>query len=147
MKNKLITDLTSERIFVLVYEPGEAFQKTLLFFAQENNIGVSQFTAIGAFRSAMLGYFDRQLRDYIKFSVSEQVEVLTLNGNITFTEDFQPKIHAHAIVGMRDGSVKGGHLFEAEVWPTLEVVITETPRHLMRKFNPEAGLALIEIHC
>ena len=113
--------------------------------ARENRLGASQFTAIGAFRNATIGYFDRERRDYIKLPIDEQVEVLTLNGNVTMSENSTPKIHAHVILGRRDGSVRGGHLFDGEVWPTLELLLTESPAHLQRKFDPEIGLALIEV--
>jgi predicted DNA-binding protein with PD1-like motif len=48
------------------------------------------------------------------------------------------------VVGRRDGSTVGGHLLEGHVWPTLEVVLTESPAHLRKKHDPETGLALID---
>jgi predicted DNA-binding protein with PD1-like motif len=36
-------------------------------------------------------------------------------------------------------------LLEGHVRPTLEVVVTETPAHLHRRFDPDAGLALIRM--
>jgi predicted DNA-binding protein with PD1-like motif len=130
MKRRQLLDRNGERIYVLVYEAGEAFQEPLVSLACENHLGASQFTAIGAFRTATIGYFDRERRDYIKLSIGEQVEVLTLNGNVTMSENSEPKIHAHVILGRRDGSVRGGHLFDGEVWPTLELLLTESPAHL-----------------
>jgi predicted DNA-binding protein with PD1-like motif len=56
-----------------------------------------------------------------------------------------PKIHAHVVVGKRDGSAHGGHLLEAHVRPTLEVILTQSPVHLRRVFDPRSGLALIDI--
>ena len=145
MKSRQLRNQNGERTFVLVYEPGEAFQEPLVSLAQENGLGVSQFTAIGAFRKVTIGYFDRERRDYVKLPVHEQLEVLALNGNVTVGEDFIPKIHAHVILGGRDGSVRGGHLFDGEVWPTLELLLNESPDHLQRKFVPEIGLALIQM--
>jgi len=145
MKSRQLRNGNGERTFVLVYEPGENFQEPLVSLARENNLGVTQFTAIGAFRNATLGYFDRERRDYVKIPVHEQVEVLALNGNVTLTKDSEPKIHAHVILGRRDGSVRGGHLFDGEVWPTLELLLSESPDHLQRKFVLEVGLALIHV--
>ena len=145
MKSRQISDKNGERTFVLIYEAGEAFHEPLVSLANQNHLGASQFTAIGAFRAANIGYFDREQRDYIKFTLREQVEVLTLNGNITLSENLTPKIHAHVILGRKDASVRGGHLFDAEVWPTLELVLTESPQYLRRRFNPEIGLALLEV--
>ena len=145
MKSRQLRNRNGERTFVLVYEPGETFQEPLVSLARGNNLGVTQFTAIGAFRKATLGYFDRERRDYVKIPVSEQVEVLALNGNVTLSKDSEPKIHAHVILGRRDGSVRGGHLFDGEVWPSLELLLSESPDHLQRKFVPEIGLPLIQV--
>jgi uncharacterized protein len=103
MKSRQISGRNGERIFIVVYEAGEAFHEPLVSLANQNQLASSQFTAIGAFRSATIGYFERERRDYIKLSLGEQVEVLTLNGNITLSEDSTPKIHAHVILGRRDG--------------------------------------------
>jgi predicted DNA-binding protein with PD1-like motif len=40
------------------------------------------------------------------------------------------------VLGLPDGSARGGHLIAATVWPTLEVVLTESPKHLRRTFRP-----------
>ncbi|MGN6733631.1 MAG: PCC domain-containing protein, partial [Candidatus Binatia bacterium] len=55
-----------------------------------------------------------------------------------------PQVHAHVVVGKFDGSAHGGHILEARVWPTLEVMVTESPKHLRRKYDPETGLSLID---
>ena len=65
-------------------------------------------------------------------------------GDITFN-DGKPNIHAHVVLGKRDGATCGGHLLEAEVRPTLEVILTESPAHLERRFDKDAGLALISL--
>jgi predicted DNA-binding protein with PD1-like motif len=55
-------------------------------------------------------------------------------------------VHAHVVVGKSDSSAHGGHILEAHVWPTLEVVITTSPTHLHRTHDPETGLALIDLN-
>jgi len=74
----------------------------------------------------------------------EQVEVLSLVGDIAL-KDNMPQVHAHAVVGKSDGTAHGGHVIEAHVWPTLEVILTESPKHLRRKTDSETGLALIDL--
>jgi uncharacterized protein len=108
-------------------------------------LAASHFTAIGGFQEATLGYFDLEKKDYNKLPVREQVEVLSLVGDITLTEKGEPKIHAHVVVGRSDASTRGGHLIEARVRPTLEVMLVESPRHLRRKHDPHSGLALIQL--
>src|SRR2546430_7108347 len=96
------------------------------------------------FRSDVtLGYLDRAKRDYKKIRLHEQVEVLSLLGDVALDKG-EPKIHAHVVVGRADGEARGGHLLEAHVWPTLEVVLVESPRHLRKRHDPETGLALID---
>ena len=38
-----------------------------------------------------------------------------------------------------------GHLAEAHVRPTLEVIVTESPAHLRKVKDKESGLALIRL--
>jgi predicted DNA-binding protein with PD1-like motif len=89
-------------------------------------------------------YFDRQRRDYRKIPVNEQVEVLSLVGDVALHEG-RPKIHAHVVVGKADGTAHGGHVLDAKVWPTLELMLVKSPRTLARRSDPATGLALIEI--
>jgi hypothetical protein len=67
-----------------------------------------------------------------------------LIGDIALSGE-EPKLHAHAVLGKADGTACGGHILEAHIWPTLEVILTESPRYLRRKVDPDTGLALIDI--
>jgi hypothetical protein len=129
---------------VLIFDTGDEVVSTLTQFAKENHIGGAHFTAIGAFSDAGLGYFDLQKKDYLKNQVNEQVEVVSLIGDIALDKG-EPKVHAHVVVGKRNGSAMGGHLLEAHVRPTLEVMLQESGEQLKRKFDPESGLALIDL--
>lgn len=130
--------------YVVTFEPGEEAMSSLTTFAREHALAASQITAIGGFERVVLGYFDRAKRDYQPIPMNEQLEVLSIVGDIV-GEGRDLKVHAHAVVGRRDGRAHGGHLLEAIVWPTLEVVITEAPAHLRRRHDPETGVALIAI--
>jgi uncharacterized protein len=118
--------------------------QTLTGFAKEHGLAATHFTAIGAFSQAILGYFERDRKDYTRILVREQVEVLSLVGDIALDKG-KPKVHAHAVLGKRNGSAHGGHVLAAEVWPTLEVVLMESPKHLQRRIDPAVGLALIDL--
>ena len=133
-----------EKIFVLVFDAGDEVIANLMKFVMENGLTASYFTAIGALRDVTLGYFNIEKRDYKRIPIKEQVEVLSLMGNIALDQG-KPKIHAHIVVGKSDGTAHGGHLIEAYVRPTLEVILQETPGHLSRKFDPVSGLALIDL--
>jgi len=143
MKAKLIHS-GEQKTYALIFEKHDEVIAGLTSFAKQQSLAASHFTAIGAFSDLTLGYFNRDKKDYDKIPVKEQVEALSVMGDIALNKG-EPKIHAHIVVGKRDGSTLGGHLVQAHVWPTLEVVLTESPRHLRRKTDEETGLALIEL--
>ena len=138
---KLI-DQGAQRTFAVVFSKGDDVLKSLLAFAREQRLTAAEFTGIGALSDAILGYFDWQKKEYKRIPINEQVEVLALTGNIALA-DGEPKLHPHVVVGKADGSAHGGHLLEAHVRPTLEMIVTELPAHLRRRSDPETGLALI----
>jgi uncharacterized protein len=142
MNAKLI-DGGAQKTWAVIFEAGDEAMSGLTRFAKEQGLAASQITAIGAFREATLGYFDLARKDYEKIPVREQVEVLSLIGDVAL-EKGEPKLHLHAVLGRRDGSTVGGHLLEAHVRPTLEVILTDSPAHLRRRFDPACGLALID---
>jgi uncharacterized protein len=144
MRTKLLHEDEGERTFAVIFETGEDPVAGLTRFASEHKLSASAFTAIGAFSEAVLGYFDWDKRDYERIAVMEQVEVLALIGDVAL-QDGKPKLHAHVVLGRRDGSARGGHLLEARVRPTLEVIVTESPAHLRRVYDPASGLALIKL--
>lgn len=144
MKSKLLHEADGEKTFALIFETGDEAMAGLLEFAKASRLGAARFTAIGAFRNVTLGYFDWERKDYKKIPVEEQVEVLSLIGDIAL-KDGQPQVHAHVVVGRSDGSTRGGHLLKAHVRPTLEVILTESAEHLRKEMDAESGLALIRI--
>lgn len=144
MKAKLLHD-GPEKTFALIYETGDEAIAGLRRFAADHRPRSAHFTAIGAFRDVVLAYFDWPTKRYQDIPVNEQVEVLTLAGDIAWKDDGEPVVHAHVVVGRSDGSTRGGHLKKAHVRPTLELVLVEYPKHLERKPDPETGLALIRL--
>lgn len=142
MKIKQVLD--QPRTYVLILSTGDEVVDCLTKFAAERRPESATFTAIGAFECCTLGYFDWQYKKYLENPVVDQVEVLSLVGNLTWDGD-KPKAHAHVVIGLRDGSACGGHLLKGLVRPTLEVTVVEAPAHLQRRYDPESHLALIQI--
>jgi len=128
---------------MLVLSTGDEAAACLTSFAREQRLHASHFTAIGAFSTATVGYFDWEKKDYRKIPIDAQVEVLSLIGDVSMDKG-QPKVHAHVVLGASDGTAHGGHLLSGLVRPTLEVVLTESPAYLRRTFDRESGLALID---
>ena len=144
MKSKLISD-ENEKTYAIIFDAGDEVKKGLLDFAVKNDLTASSFKAIGAFERATLGYFDIESQEYEKIPINEQVEVVSLIGDVATGEDGEPQVHAHCVVAKRDGTAHGGHLLEAFVRPTLEVILTETPAIMRKTYRKEFGLALIDL--
>jgi uncharacterized protein len=144
MESRQIHEAHGQRTFALIFVTGDEAMAGLQQFARDHRLGAAQFTAIGAFSRATLAYFDWETKQYRPIPVDEQVEVLAFTGDVSEAPDGSPKVHAHAILGRRDGSTVGGHLKEGQVRPTLEVILTESPAHLRRRHDAESGLALID---
>jgi predicted DNA-binding protein with PD1-like motif len=141
MKAKLINEM-GEKTYAIVFNKGDEVVEGLLSFAREEKVQASHFTAIGALSDVTLGYFNWTKKTFDKISIQEQVEVLSLVGNIVF-DNGNPKLHAHVVIGKSNGTAHGGHLMEGHVRPILEVILVEVPSHLHRKIDKETGLALI----
>jgi predicted DNA-binding protein with PD1-like motif len=145
MHSKLVWSNEGERTFVLILEPGEEAFKAITAFAADKSLSGASVTAIGAFEKATVGWFDLKKKSYKPIEIDEQCEALSLIGDIATGDDGKPSLHIHAVVGLSDGTTRGGHLLKATVRPTLEVTIVETPAHLRRKKRPGLGIALINL--
>jgi hypothetical protein len=145
MKHKLLHDNAGQRTFAVVLETGDEVLKCLQSFVTDQRIRAAEFTAIGAFSDVVLKYFDWQTKKYIENRINEQIEVASLIGDVAASPSGEPAIHVHLVVGKRDGSAMAGHLGEAHVRPTLEVILVESPSHLHKVRDPESGLALIRM--
>jgi hypothetical protein len=130
--------------YAVALQTGDDAVKCLIDFVRAQEIEAASLTAIGAFRRAVLGYFQWDSKQYKKVPVDEQVEVLSLIGDVAVAEG-QPTLHIHAVLGKSDGSVVGGHLLSGEARPTLEVIVTQAPSYLRKTKDPETGLALLSI--
>jgi hypothetical protein len=123
----------------VIFDPGDEIAKGLKEFAKQQSISAASFKAIGALSSVNLGSFSWETKKYEpSVQLSEQVELLSLIGDVAL-QDEEPAVHAHAIVGRKDGKAYGGYLLSASVRPTCEVVSTESPSSLHKKIDPEAA--------
>ena len=143
MKSRLINE-SGEKTLAVIFEKGDEVIETFGRFANEQRLLASHFTAIGALSDVVIGFFDLVKKDYKKIPIGEQVEVLSLTGDIAFEGDV-PKIHAHIVVGKSDGTAHGGHLMAGHVFPTIELILVESPKYLQRRLDKETGLALIDL--
>jgi uncharacterized protein len=144
MKSSIVSDEAASRTRVVVLDSGEEAFAQLTKFANDGGIAAASLTSIGAFEKATVGWFDFANKTYKKIEVNEQCEVLSAIGDIATGDDGKASLHMHVVLGLSDGSTRGGHLLKATVRPTLEVVLTETPL-LRRKKRADLGIALIDV--
>jgi predicted DNA-binding protein with PD1-like motif len=130
------------RVLVVVCDKGEEAVAAVGAALSEQGLVAGRVSAVGGFAGAEVGWFDRNAGDYRRIPVTEQVEVLSLLGDVA-QQDGRPALHVHAVLGRADGSTVGGHLLRGQVWPTLEVIISEVVPELAKRVDPETGLALI----
>lgn len=144
MKNRLLNDVNGQRTAVAILEQGEEVIESLQQLAEEQRFTAAHLTALGAFSSAELYFFDWETKQYNSIPVEEQTEVATLVGDIALGPDGKPVVHCHVVLGRRDGSALAGHLSKGYARPTLEIVLEESPAHLCRVKDDETGLTLVD---
>ena len=144
MKSTKIAGDAAAETRVVVLESGEEAFAALTKFANEAGITAASLTAIGAFENATVGWFDFEKKTYKKIGIAQQCEVLSAIGDVAVGDDGKASLHVHVVLGLSDGTTRGGHLLEGKVRPTLEVVLTDTPVKLRRRKRADLGIALID---
>jgi uncharacterized protein len=143
MRYKLVDE--KPKTFVLVFETNDELAQGLKQFASDQKLASASFKAIGALSSVRLGWLNWETKQYEpSVSLNEQLELLSLIGDVAM-KDGEPLVHAHAVVGKRDGTAHGGHLLQAHIRPTCEAVLTESPVHLRKEYDASAGILLIKL--
>ena len=145
MRFKLLHEVDAKRTFAVILKAGDEAMACLHHFDRSQNVGAAQVSAIGAFSSAELAFFDWESKKYLPIEIDEQVEVASLLGDIACGPDREPAVHIHAVLSGRSGAARAGHLMKGHVRPTLEIIVTETPGHLAKVKDPASCLALIDL--
>ena len=127
MKVQLLSVNGGQRTYAVIFSKGDEAFSGLSDFARQYNITAARFTAIGALSSAKLAWGRVQG---------------TIGGHALYNG--KPVVHTHMVVGFPDGSTRGGHVIEAWVNPTLEVMVTVDPNAMHKRLDPETGLTLID---
>ena len=143
MKARLLSENAGVKNYVIVLAKGDEVMSGLTDFARQNKVTSASFTAIGAFSHVTVAWFDDSKREFKLNPINQQVELVSMIGNITLVND-QPAVHTHVAVASSDGTVRGGHVINAFVFPTLEVFMTVYPTPLHKEPDEATGLKLID---
>lgn len=143
MQVKLVKDTPGEKVYAVIFRKGDEALSGLTDFAIEHKVEDAHFTGIGAVSGATLAWLDVSKKIYHRIAVPEQVEVLSLIGDVA-TFNGKPVVHMHAVLGRSDGSTVGGHVFELNANPTLEVFVTVDSVPLKKRPDDASGMKLID---
>ncbi|AXC15224.1 hypothetical protein ACPOL_5980 [Acidisarcina polymorpha] len=143
MQVKQIKDTPEEKVYAVVFRKGDEALSGLNDFANRYKVEDAHFTAIGAVSSATLGWLDLSKKMYRQIPVTEQVEVVSMIGDIA-TFNGKPIVHTHVVLCKSDGSTVGGHVWELNVNPTLEVFVTVNTTPLKKRPDDPSGMKLID---
>jgi predicted DNA-binding protein with PD1-like motif len=141
----IATRADGSKEYALVLARGDEVMTALTDFARTERVTAASFTAIGAVRGAEVGWFDFEKQQYKAMRHDEQLEVLSLLGDIGLDGDGQPTVHAHATLGRESGRAFGGHLIRATVSPTLEVFLTTYAQALKKQRDPKDDVELFQL--
>lgn len=144
MEYRNVTTPDGVTTHALVFADGDEAVSELLRFAREAGLNGAQISGIGAASSVKFGILNLLDKRYDPIELREQVEIISLLGNIALADDGQPALHAHVVVAKRDGTAHGGHLLEVRVRPTLELFVTPTAG-LQRRKLPELPLQTLRL--
>ncbi len=143
MQFKLVKSSKDEKVYAVIFHKGDEALSGLTDFAIQNHIADAHFTGIGAVSGATLGWLDLAHKNYHPIHVDEQCEVLSMIGDIA-AYNGKPVVHTHVVLGHRDGSTTGGHVWELHANPTLEVFVTANTAALKKKPDDASGMKLID---
>ena len=143
MQVQLLSENHGRKEYAVIFSKGDEAFSGLSGFAEKYHVTSAHFTAIGALRGATLAWFSPERKMYKKIPVEGQLEVASMIGDIALFNG-KPVVHTHMVVGLPDGTARAGHVLEAHVWPTLEVMVTVESKAMRKSLDPETGLPLID---
>jgi predicted DNA-binding protein with PD1-like motif len=143
MKVRLLSENAGVKQYAIILAKGDEVMSGLTDFARQNKVTSGSFTAIGAFSHATLAWFDDGRKEFKLIPIEQQVELISMIGDIALANE-QPAVHTHVAVASSNGTVRGGHVINAFVFPTLELFMTVYPTRLLKESDEATGLKLID---
>ncbi len=107
------------------------------------NLKSGRISGIGATNNVTLGVYEVKNKIYNKVTHLEDMEILSLSGNLS-RQNGIPYVHAHITLATLE-NVYGGHLNEAVISATGELIIDVIDTDIERIYNEEIGLNLFKL--
>ena len=128
---------------ILRLEKDQEIVQSLIEHCEKNKIVSAWITGIGAISEAQVALYDLNKKEYFRKTLPGPLEIISLIGNIG-TMDNKTVTHLHIALGNKDFEVFGGHLDKAIVAATCELRIEPLDTQIIREYNEEIGLNLIQ---
>lgn len=120
---------------------GEEVLSALKDIALRENIKLAAVSALGATDDFTVGVFNVQQKQYHANRFQGAYEIVSLTGTVT-TKDGEFYAHLHMCAGNEQGQAFGGHLNQAVISATCEMVIQIIDGTVERRFSGDVGLNL-----
>lgn len=133
-----------ENRYQVRFESGESVMEPLLRWLETENVRFATMFGIGAVAGAHVSYWNAATREYEPHELDEQLEVVSLIGNVTIREG-APFLHIHVSLGRRDLSILGGHLNDLVVHPNLEITVEPEATEVQRVIDEGSGLWVMQL--
>ena len=75
----------------------------------------------------------------ISHDIEGPLELLGLTGNVVPGEDGKPDCHLHIMASRSSGDVVGGHMYDAQVFATCELVLVELSVEGIERYQSKTG--------
>lgn len=126
------------REYALILRDGDELASAVLAFAKNERVVAARFSALGAVRDAHVAFFDLTRKQYRVSELREQLELISLIGDVGIDDESKaPVVHAHVVLSRDDAQTSGGHLIRASASPNAEVFITTYPDPLIKRMQPQ----------
>ncbi|TYZ24587.1 PPC domain-containing DNA-binding protein [Selenomonas ruminis] len=135
MERKLLDDTN----ILVRLDPDDEICAALMQVASEEHIELAKVQGLGAVKRVVMGVYNVTTQQYKANTVEGVFEMLSLTGTLD-TMNEAPYSHLHIVIGDEQGHAYGGHLNEAVVSATAEIVITKLPGKIDREKSAETGL-------
>jgi uncharacterized protein len=130
--------------FVIRLEKGEDILGSIRRLAEASKIQAGVLEGIGSLSKAKLGHYDFTTKKYHYEVFQEELEILSLAGNISSLED-KPLPHVHVTLGKKDFTLLGGHLDEGSSANMVELFIRVLPGKIVKSKDVDSGLNLFQL--
>ena len=128
-----------KKVHVFRVKPGQELLGEIARYCREYSITSGIIIGIiGSVEHARLNYLMELPGRYDSVEYSGPLEIVCAQGSVALKDD-SPVIHIHIQLSSQD-PCRGGHLAEAGVFSTAEVVIGELEEQLMRQADSYTGL-------